>query len=329
MKRWLCAIWILAGLDVCLGKEAEEKLNFDAKWPDRVRFDGDPRIEVIKEDATERSFIYVSDHYRYASDVRLSMSVVKGFAVMFEATHAYCRELPLALDGGDLTDGKLLIRLYEHEEGYHRAGGPPGSAGVFIPRRKCVMVPLTSLGVRKVGSGYMFDRDKCNTTLTHELTHQLTPEWYFQPGALGWFSEGLAEYVACTPYRAGVFQIRGNRRDVVKYVTDYGNKGRGGMALGDEVVLPPLEKFWSMPYSDFTAGGSRTYGGGLLLTYYFAHMDGKEDAARLKDFLKKLREEKDGNDALMPLLDGRTVAELQEQISKEWKKRGIGIVFAE
>ena len=44
--------------------------------------------------------------------------------------------------------------------------------------KEAVFVPLTSLGVRPVGSGYMLDRKKSNKTMPHELTHQLTPSSY-------------------------------------------------------------------------------------------------------------------------------------------------------
>jgi hypothetical protein len=108
------------------------------------------------------------------------------------------RELPLAISGGVKQEGKYQILLFETEQSYNSAGGPPGSAGVFIGGKNIVMVPLTSLGVRPVGSGYMLDRDKSNKTLPHELVHQLTPDNYYAHGSMGWFTEGLAEYVAVT-----------------------------------------------------------------------------------------------------------------------------------
>jgi hypothetical protein len=200
--------------------DGEVLLNFDAPWPDRIRFTEDPEIRTVEEDPEKKRFIYESANYRYVCDVRLAKSVVKGFAVMFEATHLYCRSLPLALDGGEKTDGKHQILLFEKFDDYVKAGGPPSRAGVFIGGRGVVMVPLTSLGVRPVGSGYMLDRDKSSKTLPHELTHQLTPNVYYNKGALGWFSEGIAEFVAVTPYRSGSYAVRGNLKDMIDYATD-------------------------------------------------------------------------------------------------------------
>ena len=109
-------------------EEADETpiLNFDDPWPDRVTFEGDPEIKTVEEDAEdaeERSFVYESANYRYNCDVRLSKSVVKGFAVMFEATHHFVRELPLAINGGKKKNGKYQIFLFEKEKAYNKAGG--------------------------------------------------------------------------------------------------------------------------------------------------------------------------------------------------------------
>lgn len=316
-------------------KEEESEVidNFGDPWPTRVTFKGDPEIETVKEDAEAKEFIYESANYRYICDVRLSKSVVKGFAVMFEATRQFTRELPLAVNGGKKTDGKYLILLFENFESYVAAGGPPSSAGVYIPRKNIVMVPLTSLGVQKVGSGYMLDRDKSNKTLPHELVHQLTPNRYYQIGAIGWFTEGLAEYVAITPYRSGSFNVRSNFRDIFKYVTAYGDKGRSGRGLGEEIKLGSLEKYMMLPYSEFVGqsenGVSMNYGSAALLAYYFFHLDREGDGARIKNFLKALNAGKKGREALEVLLDGQTFLELEEEIEKIYSRKGVDFIFSE
>ena len=312
---------------------AEEKveavdLNFGDPWPDRVTFEGDPEIQTITEDAEKKSFIYESANYRYNCDVRLSKSVVKGFAVMFEATHQFVRELPLAVNGGKKKDGKYQIILFENESDYFEAGGPPGSAGVFIGGKNIVMVPLTSLGVRPVGSGYMLDRDKSSKTLPHELVHQLTPDRYYAPGSMGWFTEGLAEYVATTPYRSGSYNVKTNFKPIVEYVTGYGEKGNGGRALGEKISLGSLKAFMLQPYASFTSNSQLNYGCGLLITNYFFHMDRDEDGARIKVFLKALNEGKEGEDALQALLAGQTFEELEEEIAKAYSRKGVDFTFS-
>jgi hypothetical protein len=302
--------------------------NFDAPWPEKISYDGDPEIETIEENADTKSFIYESANYRYNCDVRLSKSVVKGFAVMFEATHEFVRELPLAVNGGVKKDGKYQIILMETEQSYYAAGGPPGSAGVFMGGKNIVMVPLTSLGVRPVGSGYMLDRDKSNKTLPHELVHQLTPDKYYAHGSMGWFTEGLAEYVAVTPYSYGNFNVKMNFKPIVEYVTAYGKKGDGGRAIGTDIKLGSLRSWMLQPYSSFTANAQINYGCGLLITNYFFHMDRNEDGARIKKFLKALNEGKDGDDALNVLLDGQTWDELEAEIAKAYSRKGVDFTFS-
>ena len=302
--------------------------NFDAPWPDRIKFGEDPEIKIIEEDAEKKRFIYESANYRYTCDVRLSKTVVKGFAVMFEATYLFCRTLPIGLDGGRRSDGKLQVRLFEEFDDYVKAGGPRESAGVFLGGKSHVLVPLTSLGVRPVGSGYMLDRDKSSKTLPHELTHQLTPETYFEPGGMGWFTEGIAEYIAVTPYRSGAYSVRNNYKDIIDYTTGYGAKGNGGRALGTEIQLPALKTFMLQSYESFLEQAGLNYGAGLLITYYFLQMDGDEDAKRIKAFLKALRGGKTGEDALAVLLDGRTFEQLEKEIAKAWKRRGVELTFA-
>lgn len=305
----------------------KDQLNFDAPWPERIKFTEDPEVKTVEEDAEKKRFIYESANYRYVSDVRLAQSVVKGFAVMFEATHLYCRSLPLGIDGGEKTDGKHLILLFEEFSDYVKAGGPPSSAGVFVGGRGVVMVPLTSLGVRPVGSGYMLDRDKSNKTLPHELTHQLTPRQYYSKGAMGWFSEGIAEFIAVTPYRAGSYNVRGNIKDVFDYATGYGSKDMGGRALGTKISLPALKTFMLQDYSEFLENPQMNYGCGLLITTYFLYLDGEGDAKRIKAFLKKLHEDKKGDAPLDLLLDGRTFEQLETDIIKAWGRKGVDFTF--
>src|SRR5690606_9501724 len=81
-------------------EKSDKPLNFTAPWPDRITFTEDPEINTITENPAEKQFIYESANYRYICDVRLSKMVVKGFAVMFEATNLFCATIPLAMNGG-------------------------------------------------------------------------------------------------------------------------------------------------------------------------------------------------------------------------------------
>lgn len=306
------------------------KENYDAKWPRLVSTDIGIDINVMSEDENKREFVYHSPNYEFVCDVKLTKNVIKKFAVMFEATREYCRLLPISTMKAHVPGGEFRhkILLFENEDTYLQNGGMPGSAGVFVSRggNGVVMVPLTSLGVIKGKAGYRYDYDKSNKTLTHEIAHQLTDiEYISSPGSSGWFSEGLAEYVAVTPYRSGKFMAGSILDEIRDYVTAYGEKGRGGRALGDKFEAPDLEKYMLQSYESFTQDANFNYGLGLLMTYYIFHME--DDRANAVAFLKALKMGKRGQEAVDALLNGRSYEQLEEQITKAWKPRGVKISF--
>jgi SLA1 homology domain 1, SHD1 len=305
----------------------KKEFNFGNPWPEKVAFRDDAEIVIVSEDPDKKEFIYQSRNYEYKCDVRLNKSLVKPFSELFEATYEYCRAVPLALDGSQKAAKKLPILLFETKESYIKAGGPPSSAGVYMPSRNTVMVPLESVGVKKLGSGYMVDRTKTNSTLSHELTHQLTPHIYYEAGSLGWFTEGLAEYISNTPYQNGTYRIKGNIDEIAASVTAYGKDNKGGQNLSNNINVGDLKTYMLQSYSSFTANSSKNYGVGQLITYYFIHMDGTGDRKRLVAFLKALRDEKVGQDAIDVLLDGRTYEELAQEITAKWKKERVTLNF--
>ena len=187
------------------------------------------------------------------------------------------------------------------------------------------MIPLSSLGVKKVSSGYNFDYTKSNNTITHELVHQLTDFEYYQAGARGWFSEGIAEYCAATPYQSGQFSLTYNKRNFKEYVTASGIDGKSGWRLGTTINSHDLKFFMLQPYGSFVSDGPRNYGLGLLITYYFMNME--SDRKNITAFMKALKNGEKGEQALEKLLNGRSFNELEKDISNAWKTAGVTINF--
>ena len=309
-------------------KKYELEDNFDAEWPKMTSTDI-PEIEIVKEDDETKVYVYQSENYEFVCDVRLSKNVVKKFSHLFEATRDYCKAIPISMMKAHLPDGKYKykILLFENEKTYFKNGGPSGSAGVYMSGKDVIMVPLTSLGVKKVGSGYMFDYDGSNKTLPHEITHQLTNLEYYNAGARGWFSEGLAEYIAMTDYRSGKYMIRSNLKDIRDAVTGFAKKSGRGRNIGTEIKAPDLKQFMNMTYGEFTANGNFNYGLGTLVTYYFLHMDGDEKRKNVNAFLMALNEGKKGDEVIKLLLNGRSYDELEVDIYKAWKSKGVEINF--
>jgi SLA1 homology domain 1, SHD1 len=303
------------------------EFNFDSPWPDRVSFKEEFEVKVVEEDKATQRFTYESENFRYLCDVPLARSVVRGFAQMFEASHLYCMALPIGMTGGRQIDGKYQILLFEKESDYIKEGGPPGSAGVFVGSKGIIMVPLTSLGVRLVGTTYILNRERSSKTLPHEIAHQLTPKAYYAPGSRGWFTEGLAEYVAITPYTSGTYNVGMNLKAISEYVTEFGKDGRGGRNLGDEIKISSLRGFFLQDYKSFIANAKQTYGISALLVYYFFHFDGDGDARRIKAFLAALHAGKTNDAVIEVLLEGRTYETLQNEITDKWKRKGVKFTF--
>jgi len=303
--------------------------NFDSPWPDMVGFREDLEIEVIREDRASGEFVYESLNFRYISDVRLSPSVVRGFALLFEATHEFCKAMPIGMGEGVRTDGKYLIKLYDERASYIKAGAPRSSSGVFMGGRNLIKVPLESLGVRKAGNSYHLDRSVSNRVIAHEVVHQLTPPQYFGNADFNsWFIEGIAEYVAATPYRAGQYNLRGARRAIVEYATGFSKTDNRGRDIGTEINLRSLERFMNLPYSQFVGrNGNFNYAVALLITYYFIHFDGERDAANLKAYKRALLEGKGKEEATMILLNGRSFEELEKDVEREWRRYGVRFKF--
>jgi len=205
---------------------------------------------------------------------------------------------------------------------------PPDSAGVYISRggEGDILIPLTSLGVKKVGSNYSVDYDKENTTLSHEIAHQLTDADYYAEGSRGWFTEGMAEYIANSGYRSGKFSLE-DMQKLIARVTAYGDNGQGGRALGKEFSAPDLHEFFTQSYESFLSNAQLSYGLSALLAYYYFHMDENKDAANIKGFLKALKEKKTPPELFEPLLAGRTWDEMEADITKGWRSRGVRINF--
>ena len=82
-------------------------------------------------------------------------------------------------------------------------------------------------------------------------------------------------------------------------------------------------------YKSFSDNANFNYAVGSLIVYYFFHFDGDGDRSSINAFLKANQQGKHGKLAVEALLQGRTMLELVEQISKAWSTRGIKIKFTE
>jgi hypothetical protein len=310
-----------------LSKSTEGPVGFEGPWPVSVFVPEELNIEVVKEDDAAKSYIYRSTHFEFTCNVQLKTRLVSACAKVFEATHEFLRLLPLN-HRTTAAGGKLFpVLLFEHYEEYVKAGGPSGSAGVCMERGGAVkvLVPLKSMGVKKVGKDYSVDsKDKDYSVLSHEITHMIMERAVKQAS---WYIEGSAEYVANTGYTGGRYKVAVNKSYIVQAVTAYGKDGNGGRALGTDLKMPRLERFMTLTYREFLSNSRLNYGIGCLLTYYWYHQDGSGDAARIKEYLKALQAGVAEAKAREKLLDGRTWEQLETEFTKGMRKAGVKIEY--
>lgn len=309
------------------GSETLSSSNFDAPWPKDIKTVEDFKVEAVKDGPDE--FIYESPHFQFHCTAKLGVQLIRNIGRIFEATFDVNHALPIANTPTRKEGVKFPIYLFEKKEDYIAAGGPPKSAGVFIGSgvgTGKILVPAESVGIKLVNKSFRVDREGDIKTLIHEITHQLMGNEVKQAS---WFIEGTAEYVALTPFRTGRFLFGGTRGNIEAYVTGYGKDNKGGRALGKEIQVPiTLKEYMNLPYSEFTGtNSSMNYGLAPLLIYYFYHVDGKGDGARIKKYIQALQSGTPENKAQEILLDNRPLAELEKAISKYWRSAGVNIEF--
>lgn len=306
-------------------KDASEIAEMPAEWPTSVAVDLDFEVTVVKEDSENKVFLYRTPHFEFKSDSKLRASLVRGFSRIFEATYTAIHALPLPFQAVPPEDG-FSTELFESESDYFLAGGPAGSAGVFISRRGFgkILIPLENLGVKKVGKGYSFDNKATNSTLKHELTHQIC-------GAAGfrlptWCSEGLAEFIAGAKYRNGRYNFNGIGGQLREHL-----KKRKGVWKSKHVaesvkrMMNISQREWN---AGLTGGGStNNYATAAMIVAYFNIWD-EGDGIHIRNYLIDL---KNGVEELAArnehLLRGRSYEELEDDIAKGWRKEGLKLEF--
>lgn len=319
------------------GEPAAEKL-----WPRSVALDDKPEVTVVREDVEKKEFVYRSPHYEFVCDSKLGGNVVREFGRMFEATYLLSCKLPLDLKPKpEPLREFFLARLFTERADYLSAGGVEGSGGIYRSGEKALMVPLSSLGVKMVGSRVTLDKtsDDDNATLIHEITHQMMNHWL--PLIPTWYAEGSAEYTEILEYNpSGRFTLSGLRKRLESYVQRVNYWRTTPFKMLDLKYLMEIEgREWAaglttpvqVPNITGATQAGQNYGSAGLLTYYFYHLDGNGDAAHIIAYLREL--EAAGRSADEPaaakkhLLRDRTHEQLAADVQKALKKEGIAVEF--
>ena len=303
-----------------------DKEHFQKLWP-RTLY-GSTNIQLLKNVKLSKKGVnvYESSHYRFITTDKVEMLKQERAAVLFEATYKLVMAMPINASAHYLAAGdKLPVYLFATYEAYYRAGGRKGTAGLYHPRKKAVLVPLPAFDVKWDGRKWLPSRAESNSLLAHEMTHQLCSG----PSFSSWYIEGGAEYVAALRYTHGVYHLDNSRQRVFDYVREREGLDDGsGRRLGSRIPLRSLESFMRLPYVKFSGrDANKNYAVALLLTYYFYHHDGRKDGARIKAYIKAVQLGVREPEAQKLLLDGRSYEQLQEEFRGFCAQGGLSLEF--
>ena len=284
----------------------------------------DMNIKVVKEAAGD--CLYESGHFQFKTTAKLGALVMKDICGAFESTHELVRRLPWGvMPRPEEGRTKFRAELFESRADYLDTGAPKWSGGVYVPKDKAFRMPFEELGLTKAPtnktSGYARSGPINNDTITHEITHQMMHDYL--PFAPVWLLEGTAEYTAHLPYHSGQFNVAGalqafkdmrdsahkpQRRRLFRSLS-YSPSWIGARELWgyttditrrSEVAGTPPEKEGGKR-KQASQGGAATvdpkaladhYYSAHALVFYFMHLDGTGNAARMKKYFDAIHDEK-------------------------------------
>ena len=305
-------------------------------WPSFIE-SGDEGKEYQINENEDGSYTYQSPHFEFHVPERLSISVVREFARIFEATYQFLDQAPFGLAPSPAGSGKYQTHLFKTRADYQANGGPANSGGVFTYsysfrqggnpgeikfNKALIKIPMPSLGVEYTGTRYIIDHDKRNTTLIHEIVHQVMMRWL--PVMPTWMSEGFAEFVESQDYSKGRYKLNSMVRSVKEKTPN-----------AREFTMVPLERLmtisgreWSAELGSSLSAGRKNYASAKLLLTYFAMLEGNGKGEALVEYLKAVSSGVPKEEAAKEtLLKGRSYAEMEAEVVEKWKKEGVRITF--
>jgi len=284
-------------------------------WPEAVQ---QPEIKLASGARKDGGFVFTSPHYEFNCDAEVSVSVMNDFATVAEGTVRLLYSLPLQL--GPLEGRTYSARICRSRSSYERAGGPAGSAGVFITGTMSgdgvLLVPFESLGIEQFLGRNTKSYDYNATVLIHEMAHQVTAE--LLPLMPKWVAEGLAEYAGNMTYRNGVFFLGPRDRvQALRQRLDFYDKltreqdnrvlaspstkpGNGGGApaarLPETWIMRPSELLRKPEDAWATNIGGRAgmiqlhrmYLSAMFLMHYFLHIADNGEARRVRLYFEEM-----------------------------------------
>jgi hypothetical protein len=255
-------------------------------WPEEIDVRDKVTVTTVREDADAKEFVYRTEHFEFHADEKIAGSLIKDFSLAFEATLAAVSALPLNLKP-EPPQGYFQIRLFGDRFDYYAAGGLIGSAGVYVPLKRHILVPMDGLNLKRVGSALRKNNSAYdNSTLVHEITHQVMHDWLKHMPT--WMVEGMSEYMSSLPYSNGKFRFNESaRKNGIKAAL---TRWEGGRQTSYSIL--PAETLFSVNSREWNrASGNAAvmnYSSSMLYVYYFMHLAGRGEGEDICTFAEAI-----------------------------------------
>ncbi len=309
--------WIAAALEREAEKGAKEEgpqVPERLDWPRHLRLPAGYQIEVVEEDRANNRFVYRSNHFEFVSDVALSRRVIREFGQIFEATYEAVAAMPLRWDPQPPVGSHFQVRLFGNRAAYYAAGGLPNSGGVYFGARREILVPLTSVGMRRTSSEYTFDANADFGTLIHEITHQVHHDWLRRLPV--WLTEGLAVYMENVPYARGEFRF--DRLDVA---TSFTRRSRDGSFVPLETLFGMSNAEWNRQLTHNPGEAGLNYATAFLMAWFFFHHD--NDGLNVYRYLRAIEAGMSEAEAREFLFNGRSMEEMERDFIRAFERQRL------
>jgi len=313
--------WVKRSEDGYQGPPAEED------WPRIVRSPDLSIVEIISEDEEKNEFTYETKNYRFISDIQFSTSLVREISEVFEATLLVNSLLPLDLRPiPEPGREKFVARIFENESDFFQAGGLEGSTGTYRSGEKELIIPISSLGVKRYGNKVSMDYTMEDfRSLIHVITLQNLNRWNSKLPV--WLMHGAAEYLQVADYDNGRYAFSRQDDRLANKLNDHYESPFPMVSVHQ--LMTTTYGQWNHALAQGEA--SKYYVSALLLTYYFYHLDGENEGEHIQAFFKDLKQmQPRGNSwgiVNEHLLRNKTFEELQEEIVEAFRRKGIQIEF--
>lgn len=319
-------------------------------WPSKVPAPADMSLRELPAPEDGKGHLYESDNYVFSSPTALSPEGQHMIAQLFECTYAADKAigkvLPVPRTELPRSEKKYPVMLVKNEAAYRAAGGPEGSAGVYMHSKRFpvvndvpqtagriaeeqivserVLVPLTALGLDEQGRISTKGKDIDTHTLVHEITHQ---NFVLNnlPIAL---NEGWAEYVGYVPYIGNELDFDRGFSLIVHEAQRFADAGAMHFPFSLEDFLS-MDQGTMYGYMQQGNGACNTYLLGCMLVAYYVHLDGKRGIEAMRRYMEAVADGMPHEEAARLLVEPhRNNRQLEKDFIRAWKSKGVrGLSF--